>query len=275
MAPIRRDFAIDDLVAEAEANGDRRHVRRADRRRRRRDRGAARPRRSVPARRRGRRLGRPQRTRRRRPARPAAGATVRAHGWSGSAASCSTSPTRPGCSRPAVRAGLREVARRGLCQRPAGRCRTNSTLWSTRVSDVPEAASCSTISPSRRSPRRRGSRGRPDSPRWRRARQRRRRSSPGLVTEADWSTWTLADLRPYVDHALSVFGPDRLLFGTDWPVCTLAASYEQIVESGRELRRRSLRRRASRHLRRKRGQVYALDTDASVAPLTACDQEES
>jgi L-fuconolactonase len=57
----------------------------------------------------------------------------------------------------------------------------------------------------------------------------------GLVTEADWSRWTVADLRPYVDHAVSVFGPDRIVFGSDWPVCTLAASYEQIVELTEDL----------------------------------------
>ncbi|HVE19484.1 MAG TPA: amidohydrolase family protein [Ilumatobacteraceae bacterium] len=52
----------------------------------------------------------------------------------------------------------------------------------------------------------------------------------GLVTEADWSAWTPGSVRPYVDHALSVFGPDRLVFGSDWPVCTLAASYGRIVD---------------------------------------------
>ena len=52
----------------------------------------------------------------------------------------------------------------------------------------------------------------------------------GLVTEADWSAWTADDVCPYFEHALSVFGPDRLLFGSDWPVCTLAASYERVVE---------------------------------------------
>ena len=52
----------------------------------------------------------------------------------------------------------------------------------------------------------------------------------GLVTEADWSAWTADDVCPYLEHALSVFGPDRLLFGSDWPVCTLAASYERVVE---------------------------------------------
>jgi L-fuconolactonase len=52
----------------------------------------------------------------------------------------------------------------------------------------------------------------------------------GLVTEADWASWKVDDVRPYVDHALAVFGADRLAFGSDWPVCTLAASYQQIVE---------------------------------------------
>ncbi|MEP7048518.1 MAG: amidohydrolase family protein [Ilumatobacteraceae bacterium] len=51
----------------------------------------------------------------------------------------------------------------------------------------------------------------------------------GLVTEANWSTWSPAILRPYVDRAICAFGPGRVLFGSDWPVCTLAASYRQIV----------------------------------------------
>lgn len=55
----------------------------------------------------------------------------------------------------------------------------------------------------------------------------------GLVTEADWEDWTPDDLVPYVDHALSTLGPDRLIFGSDWPVCTLAASYAQVVEAAR------------------------------------------
>jgi L-fuconolactonase len=57
----------------------------------------------------------------------------------------------------------------------------------------------------------------------------------GLVTEANWSTWTPSDIRPYVDRALSVFGPDRLIFGSDWPVCTLAASYRRIVDLAEDL----------------------------------------
>lgn len=53
----------------------------------------------------------------------------------------------------------------------------------------------------------------------------------GLVTEADFASWTTADLRPYTDVALSAFGPDRLMFGSDWPVCTLAASYARVAET--------------------------------------------
>jgi L-fuconolactonase len=57
----------------------------------------------------------------------------------------------------------------------------------------------------------------------------------GLVTEADWTTWTAAEMRPYVDHALATFGPDRLMFGSDWPVCLLAASYAEVVDLARSL----------------------------------------
>jgi L-fuconolactonase len=57
----------------------------------------------------------------------------------------------------------------------------------------------------------------------------------GLVTEADWSNWTAGQLQPYVDHALAAFGPERLLVGSDWPVCTLAASYQRIVDLSGQL----------------------------------------
>jgi L-fuconolactonase len=50
----------------------------------------------------------------------------------------------------------------------------------------------------------------------------------GMVTEADWRSWRPADLRPYVDAALEAFTPRRCMFGSDWPVCELAASYEQV-----------------------------------------------
>ena len=57
----------------------------------------------------------------------------------------------------------------------------------------------------------------------------------GLVTEADWSAWTVQDLQPYVAHAVECFGPDRLMFGSDWPVCTLAASCTQVVDATSDL----------------------------------------
>ena len=46
----------------------------------------------------------------------------------------------------------------------------------------------------------------------------------GLTTEADWEAWTTAELGDAVDHALEVFGPERLMFGTDWPVALLAGT---------------------------------------------------
>lgn len=51
----------------------------------------------------------------------------------------------------------------------------------------------------------------------------------GLATEADHAAWTPAQLRPYIEHALACFGPDRLMFGGDWPVSTLATDYPRWV----------------------------------------------
>jgi L-fuconolactonase len=53
----------------------------------------------------------------------------------------------------------------------------------------------------------------------------------GLVTEADWQTWRPADLQPFVDRVLEVAGADRLIFGSDWPVCLLAAGYDEVVST--------------------------------------------
>ncbi|GAA4097226.1 amidohydrolase family protein [Nonomuraea soli] len=50
----------------------------------------------------------------------------------------------------------------------------------------------------------------------------------GLVTEADHENWTVEDLRPYVEYALELFGPERLMCGSDWPVALLAADYETV-----------------------------------------------
>ncbi|WP_422769850.1 amidohydrolase family protein [Plantactinospora sp. WMMC1484] len=53
----------------------------------------------------------------------------------------------------------------------------------------------------------------------------------GLVTEADWRRWRPGDLRPFVDEAVRLFGPERLMFGSDWPVCRLAAGYGTVLSA--------------------------------------------
>lgn len=53
----------------------------------------------------------------------------------------------------------------------------------------------------------------------------------GLVSEADPVNWRASDLAPAIEHVLSVFGEDRVVFGSDWPVCTLSASYERVVSA--------------------------------------------
>jgi L-fuconolactonase len=52
----------------------------------------------------------------------------------------------------------------------------------------------------------------------------------GMVTEADWNNWKKEDLLPYLDTVFEVFGPERIMFGSDWPVCTVVASYEDVVQ---------------------------------------------
>lgn len=56
----------------------------------------------------------------------------------------------------------------------------------------------------------------------------------GMATEANWTEWTLDGLRPYMEVALDAFGPDRLMFGSDWPVARLAVDYEPWVSLCRE-----------------------------------------
>jgi len=56
----------------------------------------------------------------------------------------------------------------------------------------------------------------------------------GLVTEAEWQTWKPEDIRPYLDVAFECFGPGRLMVGSDWPVCTVAASYTRVANLVKE-----------------------------------------
>jgi len=57
----------------------------------------------------------------------------------------------------------------------------------------------------------------------------------GLVTEANWTNWGEEDLKPYVETALEHFGPKRMIFGSDWPVCLLAATYERVLDAFQKL----------------------------------------
>lgn len=52
----------------------------------------------------------------------------------------------------------------------------------------------------------------------------------GMVTEADWQTWKIDDFKPYLDIVVNSFGTSRVLFGSDWPVCLVAGSYEKVLE---------------------------------------------
>ena len=58
----------------------------------------------------------------------------------------------------------------------------------------------------------------------------------GMVTEAKWNTWKSEDFAPYVDHIIDSFTPQRLIFGSDWPVALLAAaSYSEVVQLAEKL----------------------------------------
>lgn len=56
----------------------------------------------------------------------------------------------------------------------------------------------------------------------------------GMITEADWQHWRPADLRPYVLKTIELFGVERVMFGSDWPVCLVAGSYSQVLDALRE-----------------------------------------
>jgi len=57
----------------------------------------------------------------------------------------------------------------------------------------------------------------------------------GLVTEANWTNWRIEDLKSYVETALEYFGSERMMFGSDWPVCLLAGSYDRVLGAAQTL----------------------------------------
>jgi len=82
----------------------------------------------------------------------------------------------------------------------------------------------------------------------------------GIVTNADPENWTLEDLRPYVDHVIEGFGWDRVIFGSDWPVCTLAASFQQWVDALRRLTEDAGEGNQRKLFRENAERVYRLET---------------
>ncbi|WP_299089613.1 amidohydrolase family protein [uncultured Metabacillus sp.] len=52
----------------------------------------------------------------------------------------------------------------------------------------------------------------------------------GMVTEADWKNWRKADFKAYLDIVFEAFGPERIMIGSDWPVCTVSGHYESVLE---------------------------------------------
>jgi L-fuconolactonase len=51
----------------------------------------------------------------------------------------------------------------------------------------------------------------------------------GMVTEADWKNWKLKDFKPYIDVVVESFGPNRIMYGSDWPVCLVASTYDDML----------------------------------------------
>jgi predicted TIM-barrel fold metal-dependent hydrolase len=87
----------------------------------------------------------------------------------------------------------------------------------------------------------------------------------GLVTEAG-PDWSVDRLRPYVDHLLEHFGPDRLIFGSDWPVVTLAASYAEWLTATEALLAVLDSESRSRIMGRNARECYRLQSPPSLEP---------
>jgi L-fuconolactonase len=81
----------------------------------------------------------------------------------------------------------------------------------------------------------------------------------GMVTEAHWTAWTPADIAPFVDVVIEAFGPQRLMFGSDWPVCLLAAPYDRVVATAHELTAELTRGERDRIFGGTATEVYALE----------------
>ena len=88
----------------------------------------------------------------------------------------------------------------------------------------------------------------------------------GMVTEADWATWSPGDLRPFVGRVAEWFGAGRLMFGSDWPVCLLAGSYHAVLGALVDTLPAMSPAELDQVLGRNAQRVYQLDKSAAVAP---------
>ena len=85
----------------------------------------------------------------------------------------------------------------------------------------------------------------------------------GMITEADHQNWSASDLRPYVEHVMECFGVDRLIFGSDWPVCLLAGSYGQVIAVLKEFLSSTLNEDAEQKIfEANAARFYKLDAEA-------------
>lgn len=91
----------------------------------------------------------------------------------------------------------------------------------------------------------------------------------GLLTEANHTSWTTEDLRPYVERALEFFGPKRMMFGSDWPVCLLASSYVRVLESFQSLLENLAEEDRSRIFGENVSEFYRLNAEGGVASASA------
>ncbi len=89
----------------------------------------------------------------------------------------------------------------------------------------------------------------------------------GLVTEADWKGWTPEQLVPYGERTLGWFGAGRILFGSDWPVCILASTYEEVFATYRQLVRDLVPAGEERVFGSNAEQLYRLSVTASASDV--------
>jgi L-fucono-1,5-lactonase len=87
----------------------------------------------------------------------------------------------------------------------------------------------------------------------------------GLVTQANWSNWRVEDLKSYVETALEYFGAERMMFGSDWPVCLLAATYERVLDAFQNLLARLNEDERQRIFSDNAVEFYRLETEAIAA----------